>query len=80
MEPETINANHRQAGVFILQFRRVAPYLEDAQSFSMGDTFGGSTVNGQDTVTLLNSPVAVGKCARDYLVNLEQNTNRSFLC
>ena len=40
----------------------------------MGDTFGGSTVNGQDTVTLLNSPVAVGKCARDYLVNLEQNT------
>ena len=56
----------------------MAPYLEDAQSFSMGDTFGGSTVNGQDTVTLLNSPVAVGKCARDYLVNLEQNTNGSF--
>ena len=56
---------------FLLIFFKF-PYLEDAQSFSVSNSFSRFAVDGQYAITFLYSTITVGQCARNDFVHLKE--------
>ena len=56
---------------FLLIFFKFS-YLEDAQSFSVSNSFSRFAVDGQYAITFLYSAITVGQCARNDFVHLKE--------